>query len=87
MFFLQVVTVLLDSFRPEVCNPSVTNTASSTSSSSSAGAKAALAGYEHVEFSTKSLILLMRYRAPHMKVRAGSSYRSDYLLVSCQEMQ
>lgn len=59
--------MLLDSFRAEVCNPS-SSTHPASSSSSGAGAKASLAGYEHVEYSTKSLILLMRYRAPHMKV-------------------
>ena len=59
------MTVLLDSFRVDVCSPSV---APAATSSSGAGAKVSLVGYEHVEFSTKSLLVLMRYRAPHMKV-------------------
>ena len=60
------MTVLLDSFRADVCTPSAAPAA--TSSSGTGVAKASLVGYEHVEFSTKSLLVLMRYRAPHMKV-------------------
>ncbi len=70
----QIVTVLLDSFRTDVCSPHAPAVASTAASSNGTGinvTKASLVGYEHVEFSTKSLLVLMRYRAAHMKVIAS----------------
>lgn len=66
------MTVLLESFRPDVkgINDGPASAASSSSNkrASAVAAAAPLAGFEHMECSTKSLLLLMKYRGPHMKV-------------------